>query len=62
MSSSIQRPQVFGAGVGVGILAGVLIGTLVTAWLGDLAVEVFHRLLDRFSGRGSRVRFDLLLQ
>ncbi len=62
MPSEMQRPQVFGAGVSVGVLAGVVIGSLVTLWLGDAAVELAHRLIDRLSGRGDRVNFELLLQ
>ena len=56
------RPQVFGAGVSLGILAGMLIGSLVTLWLGDAAVDLAHRIIDRLSARRSRVNFELLLQ
>lgn len=59
---SIPPPQMFGAGVSVGVFAGILIGSLVTLWLGDAAVEMAHRLIDRLSGRGDEPHFELLLQ
>ena len=61
--SGMGRPQVFGAGVSLGILAGILIGSLVTLWLGDAAVDLAHRIIDRLSeGRRPRINFELLLQ
>ncbi len=62
MPLGMQRPQVFGAGVSVGMLAGIIIGSLVTLWLGDAAVDLAHRLIDRLSGRDDHVNFELLLQ
>ena len=62
MSDGIGRPQVFGAGVSLGMCAGILIGSLVTLWLGEAALELAHRMLDRLSGRRERVNFELLLQ
>jgi membrane protein YqaA with SNARE-associated domain len=59
---SSRRPQVFGAGVSLGMLAGILIGSLVTWWLGEAALDLAHRMLDRRSGRRERVNFELLLQ
>jgi len=56
------RPQVFGAGVSLGMFAGILIGSVVTLWVGEAAVDLAHRLLDRMSGRRERVNFELLLQ
>jgi hypothetical protein len=57
------RPQVFGAGVSVGMLAGILIGSLVTLWLGDAAVDLAHRIIDRVAeGRRRKINFELLLQ
>jgi len=56
------RPQVFGAGVSLGMFAGILIGSLVTLWLGEAVLDVAHRMLDRLSGRRERVNFELLLQ
>lgn len=58
----MPRPQVFGAGVSVGVLAGILLGSLVTLWLGEAAVDLAHRLIDRVSGRRERVNFELLAQ
>ena len=58
---SIGRPQVFGAGVSLGMLAGILIGSLVTLWLGEAAVDLIHRMLDRMTGKRERVNFELLL-
>ncbi len=62
MAEGMPRPQVFGAGVSVGMLAGIVVGSLVTMWLGDAAVDLAHRLIDRLSGRRDHVNFELLLQ
>ena len=56
------RPQIFGAGVSVGVFAGIIIGSLVTLWLGDSAVELAHRIIDRISGDRDRIHFELLQQ
>jgi hypothetical protein len=56
------KPQIFGAGVSVGVLAGILIGSLVTLWLGDSAVDLAHRMIDRLSGNHDQIRFELLQQ
>jgi hypothetical protein len=56
------RPQIFGAGVSLGMFAGILIGSLVTLWLGEAVIDVAHRMLDRLFGRRERVNFELLLQ
>jgi uncharacterized membrane protein len=56
------RPQVFGAGISLGMFAGIVIGSLVTLWMGQAALELAHRLLDRIGGRRDQVRFELLLQ
>jgi hypothetical protein len=58
----IRRPQLFGAGVSLGMFAGILIGSLVTLWLGEAAMDLAHRMLDRMSGKRERVNFELLLQ
>jgi len=58
----LRRPQVFGAGVSLGMCAGIVIGSLVTLWLGEAAVDLAHRMIDRLSGRRERVNFELLLQ
>jgi hypothetical protein len=57
-----RQPQLFGAGVSLGMLAGILIGSLVTLWLGEAALDLAHRMLDRLTGRRERVNFELLLQ
>ena len=41
----IKRPQIFGAGVSLGMFAGILIGSLVTLWLGEAAMDLAHRML-----------------
>ena len=56
------RPQIFGAGVSLGMFAGIVIGSVVTLWLGEAVLDVAHRMLDRMSGRRERVNFELLLQ
>jgi uncharacterized membrane protein len=56
------RPQVFGAGVSLGMFAGIVIGSLITMWLGEAALDVAHRMLDRRLGRRQRTNFELLLQ
>jgi hypothetical protein len=58
----IRRPQLFGAGVSLGMFAGILIGSLVTLWLGEAAMDLAHRMLDRMSGKRDRINFELLLQ
>ena len=62
MDAEMDRPQAFGAGVSVGVLAGILLGTVVTLWLGDAALDVTRRVLDRVTGRGDHIQFELLLQ
>lgn len=56
------RPQVFGAGVSLGMFAGIVIGSLVTLWLGEAALDLLHRAFDRMFARRERVHFELLLQ
>ncbi len=61
--AGIGRPQVFGAGVSLGMFAGLLIGSLVTWWLGEAALRALQRVLQRLVyGRRERVHFELLLQ
>lgn len=57
-----ERPHVFGAGVSLGMLAGLVLGSLVTLWLGDAAVDLAHRIIDRMSGNRERLNFELLEQ
>lgn len=56
------RPKVFGAGISLGMFAGIVIGSLVTLWIGEAAIDLAHRWLDRVAGRREQVRFELLLQ
>ena len=58
----MRRPQVFGAGVSLGMFAGIVIGSLITLWLGEATLDLIHRVLARLSGRRDRVNFELLLQ
>jgi uncharacterized membrane protein len=59
---SLGRPQVFGAGVSLGMFAGIVIGSLVTLWLGEALIDLAHRMVNRMTGRRERVHFELLLQ
>jgi hypothetical protein len=62
-ADGLRRPQVFGAGVSLGMFAGIVIGSLVTLWLGEATLDLIHRLLERgFGGRHDKVNFELLLQ
>jgi hypothetical protein len=60
--TGLGRPQIFGFGVSVGMLAGILVGSLVTLWLGDAAVDLAHRIIDRLTERRQKINFELLLQ
>jgi hypothetical protein len=62
VGGGFKHPQIFGAGVSLGMCAGILIGSLVTLWLGEAAIDLAHRMLDRLSGKRERVHFELLLQ
>lgn len=62
IDDGLGRPQVFGAGVSLGMFAGIVIGSLITMWLGEAALDLLHRMLDRLSGRRERINFELLLQ
>jgi uncharacterized membrane protein len=61
-AEGMGRPQIFGAGVSLGMFAGIVIGSVVTLWLGEAVLDAAHRMLDRMSGRRERVNFELLLQ
>ena len=61
-TNSVGRPQVFGAGVSLGMFAGILIGSLFTLWLGEATMDLLHRTLARMTGKRERVHFELLLQ
>jgi hypothetical protein len=62
MDRGIGRPQVFGAGVSLGIFAGILIGSLFTLWLGEATLGALQRLFAKLFGRRERIHFELLLQ
>jgi hypothetical protein len=61
-ADNIGRPQVFGAGVSLGMFAGIVIGSVVTLWVGEAALELVHRTFERLGGRHDQVNFELLLQ
>jgi hypothetical protein len=44
------------------MVAGIVIGSVVTMWLGEAAMDLLHRTLNRMTGRRERVHFELLLQ
>jgi hypothetical protein len=44
------------------MFAGILIGSLMTLWLGEAAMDLIHRMLGRVTGKRERVHFELLLQ
>jgi hypothetical protein len=56
------RPQAFGAGVSLGVFAGLVLGSLMTLWWGEAAVNALQRLLHRLTTRRERIHFELLLQ
>jgi hypothetical protein len=62
MGASMPRPQVFGAGVSLGMLAGILVGSVVTMWLGEAAVDLAHRMIDKVAGNSDHVHFEYFEQ
>ncbi len=58
----LERGQLFGVGITLGILLGFVLGSVLAMWLGSEAIEAVHRLVDRATGRGEQVHFELLLQ
>lgn len=46
----------------MGVLLGFILGSVVAMWLGSEAIDAVHRLIDRATGRGEQVHFELLLQ
>ncbi len=44
------------------MFAGIVIGSLITLWLGEAAIDLLHRTVDRLLDRRERVHFELLLQ
>jgi hypothetical protein len=53
---------VFVAGLGIGIAVGIALGSVVAIRLGSETVDAVRGLIDRMSGRGNQVHFELLLQ
>ena len=62
MDRGIGRPQVFGAGVSLGMFAGIVIGSLLTVWIGEATLSFVQRVLGKLFGRRERIHFELLLQ
>jgi hypothetical protein len=58
----IGRPQIFGAGVSLGMFAGILIGSLFTLWLGGATWELMRKIFEKVFVRRERIHFELLLQ
>jgi uncharacterized membrane-anchored protein YhcB (DUF1043 family) len=57
------RPgTVFSLGVSVGLVIGIAVGSVVAMRVGSDAVDAMRGLVDRMSGRGNQVNFELLLQ
>ncbi len=56
------RDQLFGLGLGVGIVLGLFLGSIMVARLGNGAAEAIKSVTDRLLRRGERVRFEALLQ
>jgi uncharacterized membrane protein len=62
MDRGIGRPQVFGAGVSLGMFAGIVIGSLLTVWIGEATLALVQRLFGKLFARRERTHFELLLQ
>jgi hypothetical protein len=52
----------FGIGLSVGIVIGIAVGSVVAIRVGSDAMDTLRSWLDRVSGRGNHVNFELLLQ
>ena len=61
-ASRCRSGALFGIGLTVGIVIGIAVGSVVALRLGSEAVETMRGLIDRVSGRGNQVNFELLLQ
>ena len=61
-SSACRSSTLFSIGLGVGIVIGVAVGSFVALRLGSEAIDTVRSLIDRMSGRGNQVNFELLLQ
>ena len=53
---------IFVVGLGVGLVIGLSVGSVIALRLGSEAVGTMRSLIDRMSGRGNQVHFELLLQ
>jgi len=53
---------IFSLGLSVGVVLGIAVGSVVALRLGADAVDTMRSLIDRMSGRGNQVNFELLLQ
>jgi hypothetical protein len=52
----------FALGAAAGSALGLVIGSLLTYWLGEEAVEAFSRAFRRLTGQGNEPNFELFLQ
>jgi hypothetical protein len=55
-----EREQIFGLGIALGLVIGFVVGSLLAMRLGDEALDLVARLLER-RGRGDNPNFELLL-
>jgi hypothetical protein len=53
---------IFSLGLTVGIVVGLAVGSVVGLRLGGVTIDAVRGLIDRMSGRGNQVNFELLLQ
>lgn len=57
-----RNGTMFVVGLSVGLVVGLSIGSVVALRLGSEAIGAARSLIDRMSGRGNQVHFELLLQ
>jgi hypothetical protein len=62
VSMYCRAGTLFGIGLSVGIVIGIAVGSVVAIRVGSDAMDTLRSLLDRVSGRGNQVNFELLLQ
>jgi hypothetical protein len=53
---------IFVVGLSVGLVIGLSVGSVIALRLGSEAIHTVRSLIDRMSGRGNQVHFELLLQ
>ncbi len=58
----LHPEQVFGLGIGLGLVMGFMLGAVATWRFGDEAWDGVHGLIERITGRDEGVNFELLLQ